>query len=89
MPGRTMIIIRYVNVVGMRHYSNEKELPLEDIFIVMQEPENKYDTKALRVVDVQHGRTKAYIMRQYRDLIRPIFEKDWATRVYIRANFLQ
>ena len=71
-----MIIIRYVNIVGMRHHAKNVELPVNQPYSFKLESDNPHDWHAIRVTDRSIDSTLDYFTRGYRSLIRPIFEQE-------------
>ena len=75
MP-RNKVFIRYVNIVGMHYHAKTKDLTIDQPHVLKLEPDNKYDKKAVKVVDRINGETKAYLTRSSCSLIRPLLEMD-------------
>ena len=68
------VFIKYVNIVGMRHHSDDSELPVNTPFVLKLEPDNQYDSRAVRVVNRSDNKTMAYLSRASRSLIAPLLE---------------
>ena len=68
------VVIEKVHAVGMRHYGI-RQLNINVRMNVVPEPNNRYDSNAIKICDDTSPTTRAYLARYHASHIKTLFDK--------------
>lgn len=82
VPPRTQPAGLVVRVAGVTHNPGSSSAEVGDECRLVPEPDNRYDTGAVRVELVKNGQTIGYIPAEETANVRKLIESEWETSVY-------